>query len=169
MESLDVVRGLHEYNGWVNRRLFDVAAQVPAERIRERFGGSFDTILGTAAHILSGDTVIFARVTGGERPELPEATSIADVRARWEAHRAQIDAFIQAATPEQLGATKRFTTRTGDTFELPAWQIFLQMVNHGTHHRAELADMLTRVGFPPPPTDLIIFFQEQASQRQGGQ
>ncbi len=166
MENLEVVRALHEYNGWVNRRLFDVAQQVPTERTRERFGGSFDTILGTAAHILSGEMVILARVSGSPRPELPEATSIADVRVRWEEHRAKVDAFIDAATPEQLARTRRFTTRSGETFELPVWQIFLQMVNHGTHHRAELADMLTRVGFPPPPTDLLVYFQERARSAQ---
>ncbi len=162
MDNLEILRALHEYNGWVNRRLFDVAQQVPAERTREQFGGSFDTILGTAAHILSGETIVFSRVTGSQRPEIPEATSIADVRSRWDEHRAKIDAYVNAATPEQLAEVRRFTARTGDTYELPAWQIFLQMVNHGTHHRAELADMLTRVGFPPPPTDLLIFFQERA-------
>jgi uncharacterized damage-inducible protein DinB len=38
----------------------------------------------------------------------------------------------------------------------------LQVVHHGTHHRAELSDMLTRVGMAPAPTDIIVFFQKQA-------
>lgn len=35
----------------------------------------------------------------------------------------------------------------------------LHVVNHDTHHRSEVATMLTRVGHVPPGTDLIVHYR----------
>lgn len=165
MDALDTMRSLIGYNHWVNDRLLDVVEQVPPERTREQFGGSFDTIQGTAAHILQGEMHYYTRWTGGSWPREwrpAGAVSIAELRGHWTEERRKIDAYVNDLKPDRLADVIRYTTRSGEAYELPIWQLMLQMVNHGTHHRAELADMLTRVGSPPPPTDIIVYFQEQA-------
>lgn len=67
-------------------------------------------------------------------------------------------------TTEKLAKTIRYTRGSGRINGLPLWQLMLHVVNHITHHRSELADMLTRLGYPPPPTDLVQYCLEQTGQ-----
>ncbi len=68
--------------------------------------------------------------------------------------------FLADLTPERLVAPLSYTTTGGQSFTQPLWQPLLHVVNHGTHHRSEAADLLTRLGHPPPPLDLIIYYRE---------
>jgi uncharacterized damage-inducible protein DinB len=36
------------------------------------------------------------------------------------------------------------------------------VVNHGTYHRGQVAAMLRQLGYSPPPTDYLVFFDELA-------
>jgi uncharacterized damage-inducible protein DinB len=33
------------------------------------------------------------------------------------------------------------------------------LVNHGTHHRSEVATMLTKLGVAPPPIDYVVYLR----------
>jgi len=164
--DLEMLRSLFAYDHWVNDRLMGVVQLVSDERLHEPMGGSFDTIFGTTAHILQGEMFYYYRWTGQEQPGTSrpsEKRTIAELRDLSVQHRRLMDQFLRELAPDAAHAPIRYGRRGGEVFyELPLWQIMLQVVNHGTHHRAELADMLTRVGHPPPPTDLIVYYQEQA-------
>jgi uncharacterized damage-inducible protein DinB len=90
--------------------------------------------------------------------------TLADIRSRWQQHHADLDGFLAELTTERLKAPLRYTHISGAVYELPLWQQLMHVVNHGTHHRSELADMLTRLGRPPKPTDLIRYFLEETGQ-----
>lgn len=164
--GLEILRSLVSYNHWANDLLLDLAEQVPVEKAREPLGGSsFDSIHGTAAHILQGERFYYARWVGadiarGGRPS--ETQDIAELRTHWLTHRQRIDAFVGELTSERLQQPLRYSRRDGNAYELPLWKVMLQMLNHGTHHRAELADLLTRSGLIPPATDLIVYYEAVA-------
>ncbi|MBM2811869.1 MAG: DinB family protein [Chloroflexi bacterium] len=160
--ALEVVRAQLDYNEWVNHRLLAVVEQVPAERTREQFGGSFDTIHGTVAHILGAEHHYFSRWTSTQAPPRRDDAPIEELRAQWEALLPKRAEYLRGLTEEQVVVPLHYATRSGASYDLPLWQLMLQMVNHGTHHRAELCDMLTRVGCPPPGTDIIVYFQDRA-------
>ena len=160
--ELDIVRSQIDYDDWVNRRLLDIVAQVPLDQSQEHFGGSFDTIHGTVAHILGSEHHYFGRWTGTQPSPRRDDVTIEELRAQWEALLPKRNEYLSGLTVEKLDAPLHYSTRSGASYDLPLWQLMLQMVNHGTHHRAELCDMLTRVGFSPSPTDIIVFFQERA-------
>lgn len=163
MDAIEVIQSLYGYNRWVNERLLDLVEQVPEARTRESFGGSFDTIQGTVAHVLQGEMHYYARCSGEPQPQRPaDLPSIGEIRALWDEQDPKVQRFLGELGPDGPARTVRYTTRTGEVQEMPVWQIVLQMVNHGTHHRAELADMLTRVGLAPPATDYTVYCQEQA-------
>ena len=39
----------------------------------------------------------------------------------------------------------------------PRWQVFRHIVNHGTYHRGQIANMLRQLGVKPPSTDLFYW------------
>jgi uncharacterized damage-inducible protein DinB len=164
--DVDSIRSLYAYHQWVTDRLYDLAQQVPEERLTEQFGASFDSIFGTLVHLASAENTWLARWEGKAASPFPlsmkDAPDLLRLRTRWSENRRELGAFLDRLSDERLAAPIRWTNSSGVTVELPLWQPMVQIVNHGTHHRSELCDMLTRVGSAPPPTDIIIFFEEQA-------
>jgi len=49
----------------------------------------------------------------------------------------------------------------GNSYRLPAWQIVMHVVNHGSYHRGQIATMMRETGIQPPATDLVMFYREQ--------
>lgn len=165
--DLETVRLLYGYNNWVNQLLLSRADEVREERLREKFGASFDSILGTLAHMLTSETNWLRRWKS--EPMIKPLTaddfaSLGDLRARWAHQQQDLEAFLAGLTPEKLAAPLSYKNNAGDSYRLPLWQLMLHAVNHGTHHRSELADMLTRTGNAPRPTDLVRYCLELTGQ-----
>lgn len=161
--DVEAVRSLYRYNRWVNELLLGLAERLPEAAARQTMGASFDTIHGTLAHLLGAEHVWFSRWRG-ETPAMLRGDAFADLaalRERWTAEWAAQGAFLAALTPERLEGRVAYTTTDGSRYEQPLWQMMLHCVNHATHHRGELCEMLTRAGTPPPPTDLIAFYRRE--------
>src|SRR5713226_2104076 len=109
--SVAMVRALYNYEHWVTSRLFSLAEQVPTEHTRESFGASFDSIHGTLAHILRGEMFYFSRFSGTtiDQRQPAELETIAELRAMWQEHWANLDKWVKEATPEQIAATVHYT------------------------------------------------------------
>jgi uncharacterized damage-inducible protein DinB len=168
-EFLDVatIRWIFDYNRWVNGRLLSGVASVPVERTREQFGASFDSIHGTLAHILSAEVLWLSRWRGVSPTKALSGDDFADVAAiveRWHTHQRELDGFVVGLGPERVSANVRYTNASGKRYVLPLWQLMLHVVNHGTHHRSELAEMLTRIGVAPSPTDMSVYLAESTGQ-----
>ena len=50
---------------------------------------------------------------------------------------------------------------------MPAWQIVMHVVNHGTLHRGQIVGMLRQLGVKPPSTDIVFYYYEQAAAVAG--
>jgi uncharacterized damage-inducible protein DinB len=160
------LRSLYGYHHWVNDLLLDVVEKVSPQQLHEKFGASFDTIHGTLIHLLGAEEIWLSRWEA-RPPERPDAEKLADVpaiRQAFQASRQKLNSFIDGLTEERLNSSPRLGLSDGSTFEIPLWQSILQVLNHGTHHRSELCEMLTRCGQPPPPTDLLVYYRQSAAK-----
>lgn len=156
-----LIRSLYRYNAWANQRLLATARRLPPARSTEPLGGSFGSVLATLGHILHAEQIWLGRWLGrSQPPDPPPASDLASLTARWTEHQAELDRFLDDLTSERLVAPLSYTTTGGQSFTQPLWQPLLHVVNHGTHHRSEAADLLTRLGHPPPPLDLIVYYRE---------
>ena len=155
------IRALYAYNTWVNNRLLDVASGVPAEVLRDRHGATFASIHDNFAHILGAQISWLSRWRGTSPARLPAGDDFADlaaIREKWVSHQADLDRFLARLTPEQLAGKIRYVNFAGQPFAYRLWQMLVHVVNHGTHHRGEIAELLTRAGHPPPPTDFLVYY-----------
>jgi uncharacterized damage-inducible protein DinB len=55
-----------------------------------------------------------------------------------------------------------YRTTSGRPDAQPLWQILAHLFNHATHHRAEVAAMLTMLGHSPGDIDMIVFLRTHA-------
>ena len=89
----------------------------------------------------------------GPEPELEPLPTIEELRERWEAEWAAVDAWLPTLTDDVVAYVHE---------GVPIWQMLVHVVNHGTQHRAEAAALLTAQGRSPGELDLINYAEEQA-------
>jgi len=70
--------------------------------------------------------------------------------------------FVASLAPADLARDLSYVDTQGSAQSRPVWQTLLQVVNHGTHHRAETALLLTALGTPPRQLDYVFFEIERA-------
>ena len=166
--SLEMNRGLYAYHRWANRRLFDTATALGEEAVGRDVGKqfSFSTVRRMFAHLYGADWVWLMRWKGTSPTKLPgaEIESLADLRGRWDALEQEQRAFIESLTPADLGRAVDYKNIEGKPFRLPLGPLLQHVANHATHHRSEIATMLTMIHSSPPPTDLVIYHLIQSGQ-----
>ena len=67
--------------------------------------------------------------------------------------------FERVAPDWEAAKAETFTYRNlaGVETTRVKWQIFRHIVNHGTYHRGQIANMLRQLGMKPPSTDLLYW------------
>lgn len=149
----DFVR-LFQYNRWATNRLLDVLAdqEDPPERAVELL-----------SHLLRAQDLWYGRVRDTARAELSlwARDDLADCVERAEESSRRWRAFVDDCTAEELDARVSYTNSSGTTFETPLREILSHVVNHGTHHRAQISLVLREANIAPPPTDYIFFVREE--------
>ena len=160
-----LIRELYGYHHWANRRLFEVAAGLGAEAAARDMGKhwSFPTLKGMLAHIYGADRIWFERWKGASPARLQgdgDFASLADLRNHWDALEAEQKAFVTALGTADLKRQLDYTSTDGKPFSQPLWQLLQHVVNHATHHRSEIATMLTMVKGSPKSTDMVLYYRQ---------
>ena len=172
MESQTLIRGLYDYHWWANRRLFEVTAALGEDTARHEIGNQFSwpTLKGMLAHIYGADWIWLERWKGAGPTHLPgdgDFASLADLRRTWDGFEAEHRRFIGGLTPADLERALDYKGTKGEPWTAPLWQLLQHVANHATHHRSEIATMLTMVSGSPPPTDLIVRQRIVSGQMKG--
>lgn len=158
---------LYEYGEWVTERLLSTAAKLTAEQFAQLALPGFGSAHLTLAHMLGAEEIWFARWCGESPKSMVAPEAVADVNAlseRWAALRVARRAYFDAADDAALNETMQWTNMRGQPFALPRWQVMLHCANHSTHHRSEVAAILTALGHEPDTTDLLEFYLARAGQ-----
>lgn len=74
-----------------------------------------------------------------------------------ENHRAWVD-FINSLTEDDLSRTSTYANSKGEHFENNLVDILTHLINHGTHHRAQIGQHLKLAGLERLPATDYIFF-----------
>jgi uncharacterized damage-inducible protein DinB len=167
--DVDLVRGLYDYHRWANRRLFDIAAGLGEETARREVGTQFScpTLKGMFAHIYGADFVWLERWKGTSPTRVPsdqDFPELAALRERWNAFEIEQRQFIEGLTAADLSSVVHYKNTAGKAFQLPLWSLLQHVANHATHHRSEIATMLTMLNGSPPFTDLYLYHLERTGQ-----
>ena len=166
--ELELIRGIWGYHWWGNGKLFDEAAALGEETAGKEVGRqfSFPTLKGMLAHIYGADRIWLARWKGESPVKLygdADFASLAVLRTSWDALEAEQRAFVTSLGTADLERTLDYKATDGKPFAQPLWQMLQHVVNHATHHRSEIATMVTMTKGSPPPTDMVLFYRQPKS------
>lgn len=156
----DEIRFLFAYDRWATRRVLDALDGIDpgfwarTDEVGERGLGSI------LVHQLGSSRrwrLLFqGRPTDeGVKAELEPLPTIDELRARWDAEWAAVDAWLQTMTDPFVANVHE---------GVPVWQLLVHVVNHGTQHRSEAAALLTTEGRSPGELDLFDYAEEQAGR-----
>lgn len=105
------------------------------------------------SHVLNAQHIWISRING-EQP-LYERFSVHPVSFFAELHSMNVLQLKQILKDENMNRPVNYSTSTGESFEDSISDILLQVVNHSTYHRAQVASCLKQSGIQPPMTDFI--------------
>ncbi len=167
--TVQMIRELYDYHRWANHRIFDVAAGLGEETRREmgkQF--SFPTLKGMFAHMYGADFIWLSRWKGTSPARLMgdgDFTSMADLRARWDGFEADQKAFVEGLAPADLDGVVEYKNTEGKAFSAPLWRLLQHVPNHATHHRSEIATMITMISGSPPDTGINSYIAAMPAGR----
>jgi uncharacterized damage-inducible protein DinB len=163
-----MVRDLYDYHRWANRTLYDFAAAlgepVCAREVGSQF--SYPRVTRLFAHLYGADWVWLSRWKGTSPTAIPgdELTTMGMVRERWDALEAEQKAFVEALTEADLARRVDFKNTEGKAYSAPLGPLLQHVANHATHHRSEIATMVTMLSGSPPDTGINSWILARTGQ-----
>lgn len=165
------------YNEWMNAKLYEAAAKLPAEALARDRGAFFGSLLGTLNHLVVGDTLWLKRFANHpSKPAalamavaLPQPTALNQVLfAELEplsARRRELDAAIKAwaasLTPDDLDHVLAYENTKGVKSRKKFASLVLHFFNHQTHHRGQATTLLFQAGLDVGATDLLALIPNE--------
>lgn len=158
-EAVDLFR----YTDWANAQVFDALLKLDPEHWTREIGGSFPTITGLAAHLISADWVWLERWKGispDRRPNWITDESLPELRKRMEAIGGERQTLVDGLGEGQLQQIVEYRNLSGMPQRQPLEVLFRHVINHSTYHRGQLVMMLRMSGSEAPGTDLVHWYPE---------
>ncbi|PYN35990.1 MAG: hypothetical protein DMD98_07875 [Candidatus Rokuibacteriota bacterium] len=166
--GLEMIRGLYGYHRWANRRLFDVATGLGEDLASRDVGKafSFPTVRRMFGHLYGADWIWLSRWTGVSPAKLPgaEFPTLPSIRMAWDSLEREQQAFVEGLTPGDLARVIEYKNTDGKPFRLTLWPLLQHVPNHATHHRSEIATMITMLSGSPPDTGINTYLLQQTGQ-----
>ena len=159
--TLHDLRRLFDYNRWASTRM--LRALQEADDVPER-------ALELFSHVLRAQDHWYGRVEDTDHARLDFWTTepLADCAERLVSSTERWQRVLDDRATEGLDQIISYTNSTGTTYENTLLDICTHVVNHGTHHRSQIALVLQQAGIAPPPTDYIFYLREEEERRDAG-
>lgn len=161
MGALEQIQALYEYNEWANNHVLEAASGLSEEELGREMGASFGSVQGNLAHTVGAQIIWLARWAPPSAPigmpQLPAGRVMEAIRDAYASSHEDLRAFLVSLGPEDIDTAVSYVNSRGQRFERPLGQLMLHLANHGTHHRAETAMLLTALGRPPEQLDYLLF------------
>jgi uncharacterized damage-inducible protein DinB len=166
--SVAMIRDLYDYHHWANRRLFDFAAGLGEDLCAREVGPQFSypRVTRMFAHLYGADWIWLSRWKGTSPTAVPgdELTTMAAVRRTWDPLEAEQTAFVDGLRDADLARVVEFKNTEGKPYRAPLGQLLQHVANHATHHRSEIATMVTMLSGSPPDTGVNSWILTRTGQ-----
>jgi uncharacterized damage-inducible protein DinB len=173
--SLDTIRTLYAHHWWANRTLLDVAVRLGEDVVARQVGRQFSepTLKRMFLHVWSVDALWLSRWRGvsplppkdGDiMREAGVAPTLAALGERWVGLEREQAAYLDSLQESDLTRIIQYRLFSGKDYAQPLALLLHHVVDHGTHHRSEIATMLTMVSGSPPGTGLARFIAIRSGQ-----
>lgn len=158
ISTLEMLRWFYEFNDWTRPQVLDAVSQVSDDQLRQPgliVGGVEDgSIFSTLVHIVDVEESWLARWMGTPEDPAPDPVkyaTVASTAAQWEiVNQTRVDWLAGLTVDDLFRPSRAYQGANGAITTIPLWPMLFHVLHHTTHHRAEVYEALTKLGFPPP-------------------
>ncbi|MCB0724459.1 MAG: damage-inducible protein DinB [Ignavibacteriae bacterium] len=142
----NILNTLLDYNDFSNRRYIELLTTADGDLERELF---------LFSHILNGQHLWNARISDGEfKYKVWQVHDKNDFMKIHEQNQAETKRIIEE---DDMDRSFEYSNTAGSSFTNAVGDMVLQLLNHGTYHRGQIAQLLRTKDIDPPGTDFITF------------
>lgn len=166
MNTLHFIHRLFDYNYWMHRALWDKCI-LPLTDEQFTFYNDYSkgSVQRQLVHTMSVEQLWLSRIQGVNPNALPkpdEYPTRESIRARWDEIEADWRTYLTALTEADLERTVeyKYIIKSGEITEtrrMRLWEILVQVVNHGTDHRAQILAAIHHAGRATMEQDYTLF------------
>ena len=159
VEEMDIKAFRHyfEYHFSENRNLWDkLITGLSDEQFTREADYSHGSIRSQLVHLMSVDDTWFRGLQGRDIPEPLGPKDFPDretLRRHWDGIEQNMRTYLANLHDRDLVKNPL----EGEDKDLTTWQVLLQVVNHGTDHRAQILRLLQDMGVKTTSQDYIFF------------
>lgn len=146
--------------------MLEQAATLPNEDFNREFGGSFPSLRLTFTHLLESDWIWLNRWKGIPYTAIPQdwdTQTARAIQATWTPIQQETQQILSPMLENEPAKLISFTTKKGDAYAMPLWQLTSHIMNHGTYHRGQIANLIRMLNVKPVGTNLFLFFLQQGA------
>jgi uncharacterized damage-inducible protein DinB len=163
--SLEILRTLYDHAIWARDRLLPLVQDLDESRLTDSSQqGVYGSIHDTFAHMASSEWMWLQRCQGESPMRFPKGEDFANLQMLvdwWNEVHAQVDQYIASISDDNLNIEVTYLGPDGKRRTRRVWHMLLQVPNHQTDHRSQIATMLGSMGLDVPQTDLVVFLSER--------
>lgn len=154
-------RHFFAYHFAENRHLWDrYIMKLSQEQFTQVVNYSHGSVRNHIVHLMSVDDTWFSGLSGREIPTPLDPADYADrhtLRAQWDRIEHNMRTTLDGLRDDMLDSRP---FGEGEDKDLRVWQVLLQVVNHGTDHRAQILRLLNDLGTHTTSQDYIFYVYE---------
>jgi uncharacterized damage-inducible protein DinB len=145
-----VLTKLFQHNTWANLKLLDFCESLTDEQLDATALGCFGSIRDTLLHIVDGE-VDYVNLANGKVPPAPLAVGqLRGFPTLKEAARWAGNELLQVAISARADSIVHVDRPDEPVYEYPLSSFMVQVLNHSTEHRTQIATIITQLGLEPP-------------------
>lgn len=160
MEILAAIKRMFAYSDVSNRTVLDAAGKLSDEQMDRGIDigptpGSLRRIL---LHTYNGERVWLSRQKGNAETKWPSegvTPSVGQLSGDFAAVFAEREKWLAELTPGHLVVVQPYRDSRGTLFRATLMDMILQGLTHSTHHRAQAANAIRRLGGTAPELDYM--------------
>ncbi len=157
---------LFDYNRWANQLILTTAAQLTPEQFTQSTAFSFGSLRGTLIHTLDTEYMWrnlcqTSRVIERELSEIEPFPTLDSIATRWQQEENDWHTYLDSLQESDMESSLRYEIPEGVRARV-LWHCLVHVVNHGTQHRSECAQMLTDFGHSPGDLDMTRYLNIRA-------
>lgn len=144
---------LFRYNEWANQQVLQAVEKTNAQP---------RPMINLLSHIAASQEIWLARIlnTDNQNQPLWPELDLAAIREKLKESSEEWSEFMETMNDEHLKEEHQYSNSKGKLFKSTLEDVVLHVVNHATHHRAQLVKMLRDQGEEPPVLDYIFYSRE---------
>lgn len=162
----ELIRDFWNYNYWRNKLILSKASDLQTWQLNVPTTFPSGSFLGTLVHTMGAEMLWYQRLHDGISPsampiKTAEYSSLDAIVAKWADVETSWQSWLNELDDKALNETKQYKLMNGNPASDTLWQTLLHVVNHGTQHCAELAQMLTDFGMSPGNIDYLYYLRSK--------